>query len=131
MSALAMFLLKHSSLLQFDEERNEEIIKQNLKNLFGINNTPCDTQMRDRLDPINPLELRPAFVSILNKLQRSGTLKEYKYLNKYYIVTVDATGQYSSNKVSCPECCVKNHKNGDVSYYHQLLAAAIVHPDKK
>ncbi|MDQ7089594.1 MAG: hypothetical protein Q9M50_02985 [Methylococcales bacterium] len=64
MSALAMFLLKHSSLLQFDEERNEEIIKQNLKNLFGINNTPCDTQMRDRLDPINPLELRPAFVSI-------------------------------------------------------------------
>ena len=131
MSALAMFSLKYSSLLKFDEERNEEIIRSNLKNLYGINKAPCDTHMRDILDPVDPLELRPAFKLILNELQRSGKLEEYKYLGKYYLVTVDATGQYSSSNVNCPECCVKNHKNGNVSYYHQLLAAAIIHPDKK
>lgn len=131
MSALAMFSLKYSSLLKFDEERNEEIIQNNLKNLYGIKKSPCDTHMRDILDPVDPLELRPAFKLILNELQKSGKLEEYKYLGKYYIVTVDATGQYSSNNISCPECCVKNHRNGNVSYYHQLLAAAIVHPDKK
>ena len=126
-----MFLLKYPALYQFDEERHKAIIKKNLENLYGIKNIPFDTQMRDRLDPINPLKLRQPFVTILNKLQSGGVLKEYKYLDKYYITTVDATGQYSSNKVSCPECCVKNYKNGNVSYYHQLLAAAIVHPDKK
>jgi hypothetical protein len=88
--------------------------------------------MREILDPINPLELRPAFTSILNEMQKGGALKGYRYLdNNCYIVTIDATGQYSSNEVSCPECCTKNHSNGNVSYYHQLLAAAIVHPDKK
>ena len=131
MSALAMFSLKYSSLLKFDEERNEKIIQRNLKNLYGINKAPCDTQMRDILDPVDPLELRPAFKKILNKVQKSGKLEEYKYLGKYYLATVDATGQYSSNHVNCPECCTKNHKNGNISYYHQLLAAAIVHPDKR
>lgn len=62
MAALAMFLLKYSSLLQFDEERNKEIIEANLRNLYGITNPPCDTQMRVILDPVNPLELRLAFV---------------------------------------------------------------------
>jgi hypothetical protein len=33
MSALAMFLLKYPSLLQFDEDRSQEIIQINLKNL--------------------------------------------------------------------------------------------------
>ncbi len=130
MSALAMFLLKYPSLLNFEEERKTKIIQNNLKNLFGIKTSPCDTQMRDILDLVDPLELRSAFPPILNQLQSSGKLKEYKCLGKY-LVTIDATGHYSSNHINCPECCVKNHKNGNVSYYHQLLAAAIIHPDKK
>lgn len=64
-------------------------------------------------------------------MQAGGALKKYKYFDEYYIVTVDATGHYSSNEIQCPDCCTKNHKNGTTSYYHQLLAAAIVHPDKK
>jgi ribosome biogenesis protein Tsr3 len=131
MSALAMFLLKYPSLLQFDEERSKEIIQTNLKNLYGIDTPPCDTQMRVIIDPVNPTELRPAFVSVLNKMQASGALKSYRYFDQYYIVTVDATGQYASNNIQCSECCVKTSKSGETSYYHQLLAAAIVHPDKK
>jgi len=131
MSALAMFSLKYSSLLKFDEERNEEIIQRNLKNLYKINKAPCDTQMRDILDPVDILELRPAFKKILTEVQKSGKLEGYKYLDQYYLASVDATGQYSSNHISCPECCTKNHRDGSISYYHQLLAAAIIHPDKK
>jgi hypothetical protein len=131
MSALAMFMLKYFSLLKFDEERNEEIIKHNLKTLYGVEKVPCDTQMREILDTVNPLELRPAFVSIFNEIQRGGALEPYKYMDNYYIMTVDATGHYCSGEINCPECCIKTHHNGKVSYYHQLLAAAIVHPDKK
>ncbi len=75
--------------------------------------------------------LRPAFVSVLNQMQIGGALTEYKYFDDHYIVTLDATGHYSSSDIQCPECCVKNHQNGTQSYYHQLLAAAIIHPDKK
>jgi hypothetical protein len=46
-------------------------------------------------------------------------------------VTLDGTGKFSSNAISCPQCCEKHHRNGEVEYYHQLLVATLVHPDKK
>ena len=69
-SALAIFKLKFPSLLQFEEERQEEHVAENLKNLFGLENVPCDTYMRERLDEVKPRELRPAFTSIFSALQR-------------------------------------------------------------
>jgi hypothetical protein len=45
MSALAIFKLKFPSLLQFEEQREEKIIKRNLKNLFQLERVPCDTYM--------------------------------------------------------------------------------------
>ena len=87
--------------------------------------------MRSVLDPVEPEQLRPAFSGILNEAQRGGVLKSYRYIDGYLIVTLDGTGQYYSGNISCPDCCINSHKNGDTSYYHQLLAAAIVHPDKK
>ena len=46
MSALAIFGLKFSSLLHFDEQRTTDIIKHNLKTLYEAEETPCDTNMR-------------------------------------------------------------------------------------
>lgn len=46
-SALAMFSLKSPSLLAFDKERAED----NLHRIDGIERVPCDTSMREILDP--------------------------------------------------------------------------------
>ncbi|MCK5536149.1 MAG: transposase, partial [Bacteroidales bacterium] len=35
------------------------------------------------------------------------------------------------NKVHCKNCCEKHHRNGETTYYHQMLGASIVHPDEK
>jgi hypothetical protein len=43
---------------------------------------------------------------------------------------MDGTGQFASSLISCPECCSKEKRNGEVCYYHQLLGAVIVHPDR-
>ena len=47
MSAFAMFSLKAPSLLAFDKERAEG----NLHTIYGIQRVPCDTYMREILDP--------------------------------------------------------------------------------
>ncbi|HPE62087.1 MAG TPA: hypothetical protein PLB10_17275 [Thiolinea sp.] len=47
-----------------------------------------------------------------------------------YLVSFDGTGLYRSSHVSCPECCCKQHHNGEKSDYHQLLGAVMVHPDR-
>jgi len=70
MSALAMFGLKYPSLLQFDKARNEKTIKANLNKLYGVKQAPCDTQMRQILDPVNPQDLHSAFIAIHRQLQR-------------------------------------------------------------
>ena len=131
MSGLAVFGLKFPSLLQFDQDKNEETTRHNLKTLYGIDQAPCDTQMREILDPVDPMHIKPAFKKIISKIQTGGKLEEYQYIDGYHLISVDGTGHLSSNKIHCDQCCEKHRKNGDVTYYHQLVAAVIVHPDKK
>lgn len=129
MSAVAMFSLKDESLYAFDDLRQDPIRQHNLRQLYGIQQAPCDTQMRSILDEVDPHLLRPAYRLIHQELQKQGVLESYRCLGKY-LVSLDGTGLYSSDKIHCPECCSKQHGNGQTSYYHQLLGAVIVHPDK-
>jgi len=87
--------------------------------------------MRERLDQVDPRQLRRAFQQIFSQLQRGKALEPYRYLNGHYILSIDGTGQFSSEKVHCNSCCSKKHRNGKISYYHHLLGAALVHPDHK
>ncbi len=129
MSGLAIFGLKFPSLLDFDENRNEPVIRHNLESLYGVKQAPCDTQLRVICDPVDPAHLRGAFRDIHRDLQRNKAWEAYRFMGDYYLVSVDGTGQFSSNSIHCDDCCVKHHKNGEVTYYHQLLGAVLVHPD--
>ena len=125
MSAFAMFSLKDSSLLAFDKRRDDK----NLEALYQIKRVPSDTQMRVILDPLSPEELRPAFADVFRAVQRGKVLESYRYLDEGYLLALDGTGYFSSEKVHCPNCMEKHHADGRVTYYHQTLGAAIVHPD--
>ena len=129
MSGLAIFGLKYPSLLAFDNDRDEPRLKHNLQHLYDIKDkVPCDTRLREVLDEVNPEDLRPATVDIIQNVQRQGELKRFEYLGGY-LVSIDGTGHYSSTKIACPDCCEKHHSNGNIEYYHQLLASSIVHPE--
>ena len=130
MSGLAVFALKDASLLAFDDLRNNEHRRHNLQTLYGIKQAPCDTQLRSILDGVNPHDLRPAYRAVHQELQIQGVLDDYRFMGKY-LVSLDGTGEFSSNTVHCSDCCTKQHQDGTVSYYHQMLAAVMVHPDKK
>jgi hypothetical protein len=126
MSAFAMFSLKDPSLLAFDKRRDDK----NLEALYQIKRVPSDTQMRVILDPLPPEELRPTFGDVFRAVQRGKVLESYRYLDEGYLLALDGTGYFSSEKVHCPNCMEKHHADGRVSYYHQTLGAAIVHPDR-
>lgn len=129
-AALAMFSLKYPSLLQFDNgARLDEVVRHNLRTLYGVNEVPSDTQMRSILDPIKPSALRPAFRALHSALQRGNALQDYAFLEGAYLLSIDGTGVFGSSRVSCKHCCEKQTRSGS-EYYHQLLAAVIVHPDR-
>jgi len=129
MSGLAVFSLKFPSLLQFDKAMNEEILRYNLKSLYGVQKAPCDTQIRERLDLVAPEEIRGALKKTFTSLQRGKALEKYQFILGHYLLLVDGTGFFSSKTIHCKNCCVKNHRNGSKTYYHQMLGAVIAHPD--
>lgn len=129
MSAFAMFSLKDPSLLAFDRRRDDP--NDNFRAIYGIQRVPCDSQMRDILDPVNPAHLRPMFRDVFRCLQRGKVLEDFVFLDGHYLVSLDGTGYFSSSAIKCASCLEKHHRNGTVSYSHQMLGAVLVHPDRK
>ena len=131
MSGLAVFALKFPSLLKFDEQRHEDHIRHNLETLYGVKQAPCDTQLREITDPVEPTTVHPAFRSLLQVAQETGVLEQYRFLDRCILVSIDGTGLFASSAISCPECAIKQSRGGETSYYHQLVGAVIIHPDGK
>src|SRR5260370_9189256 len=125
MSAFAMFSLTSPSLLAFDKQR----IAGNWDTIYGIPSAPCDTRMRERLDPVSPESLRPSFTSVFRQLQRGKALEDMVFLDGHSLVALDGTGYFSSPTIHCASCLQKVHRNGSITYYHQMLGAALIHPD--
>lgn len=132
MSGLAVFGFKMPSLLQFEKDKDSEPwLRRNLRTLYGVKEAPSDTTMRERLDMISPQQLRRPYKKIFAYLQRGKALEAYRYLDGYHIISLDGTGQFSSENVYCECCCEKHHRNGRIEYYHHMLGAVLVHPERR
>jgi Transposase DDE domain len=127
MSAFAMFSLKSPSLLAFNRERTEG----NLQRVYGMERVPCDTSMREILDPVVPESLRPLYQRVFGALQRGKVLEDMVFVEDHYLVAFDGTGYFSSQQIHCASCLEMHHQNGTVTYRHQMLGAALIHPDKR
>jgi hypothetical protein len=131
MSGLAIFGLKSPSLLDFDEKRKDKFVCHNLRTLYGVNQAPCDTYLRERLDIIDPSMLCRSYKSVFRAAQRGKALPLFEFMDGHYLLSNDGTGIFHSEKVHCENCCVKNHRDGRTSYYHQVMSSVLVHPDQK
>ena len=104
----------------------------NLKNIYGIEQVPCDSRMREIIDDVTPESLRPAFLSIFGQLQRGKALEPMIFMEGCYLLSLDGTGYFSSEKLCSDSCMVKvSKKSGKITYYMQALGACLVHPDRK
>ena len=87
--------------------------------------------MRERLDEVDPRQLRAVFKHVFMLLQRGKGLEGFTCLDGHYVLSVDGTGYFSSSRVHCAQCCEKHHRDGRTTYSHQMLGAVLVHPDKR
>jgi len=132
MCGLSIFSLKYKSLLQFDQDTRggqRPAIMSNLRSLFGVGKVPSDTSLRERLDRIDPRELRPAFKEIWRVLQRGKVLQDFKVAGGYVLIALDGTRHFSSKSISGKCCGQTHHSDGTITYSHDMLGAALVHPD--
>jgi hypothetical protein len=127
MSAFALFSLKSPSLLAFDQERTEG----HLHRVYGIERVPCDTAMRELLDPVEPECLRPLCTPVFGALQRGKVLEEMEFGEGHYLLALDGPGYFSSQQIHCASCLERHHRNGTITSAHQILGAALIHPDRR
>lgn len=127
MSAFAMMFFQDPSLLQFQKRLQDAIHKNNLTTLFKVSDIPGDTQLRDTIDACNPQQIESVFSDYFSLLQRGKQLELFQVLDGNYLIAIDGTQYFSSEKIHCPQC-LRTDLEKRIRYHHQILQAAIVCP---
>jgi hypothetical protein len=130
MSGFAMMFFQDPSILQFQKNLEDAVHNNNLKTLFQVRSIPKDSQMKDVIDTVDSSELEPLFEDFFRAVQRGKHLEPYRFLGDYYLISLDGTGYFSSERISCPGCLRKEDRKGNVRYEHQIVQAALMHPAK-
>jgi len=131
MSGVAMMFFQDPSLLQFQTRMQEQLHRNNLQTLFQVEHIPQDTQMREVIDGIESDSVGTLFNDFFRALQRGKYLQQYLFLDGYYLISLDGSEYFSSEKLCCPGCLRKEDKKGNIRYHHQILQAALMHPEMK
>jgi len=131
MSGFAMMFFQDPSLLSFQRRMKEKRNRSNLETVFKVRSIPKDSQIREVLDNSDNDKLEEVFLDYFKALQRGKHLESYWFWEGKYLITLDGSEYFSSEKICCPGCLIKRSKRGKVRYHHEILQAALVHPDHR
>ena len=73
---------------------------------------PCDTHMRERLDPVPPESLRPVLKSVFRQLQRGKALEPLVFLEENYLLALDGTGILPPKRSTVRRVCARSTGTG-------------------
>ncbi len=127
LSALALLGLKYAWLWRVEQDaRGAERPRANLSSRSGVARAPSDTTRRARRDEGDPRSLRRAFKRVVAAWPRGGGRRAFTWLDEHDLVSVDGPGDCSAQTGHCAHCCERRHRDGRVTYDHQMLGAVRV-----
>ena len=128
MSAFAVFFCQSPSFLAFQTLMQQTQGINNGETMFGIQKLPTDNQVRNMLDPVDPMLLRPVFASTLGYLQQHEVIDSFRSFADTLLIALDGTGYFYSESIHCRLCTVAHHRDGRTTYSHSVLMPAVVKP---
>jgi hypothetical protein len=128
LAAFAPFFMQSPSFLAHQRHLETGQGRSNCETLFGIRKIPGDSQIRAKLDPVEPSLFHPMFADILAELEQSGGLEEMRCLDDALLIAFDGTEYPCSDKIHCPNCSHRKRGRSGTEYFHAMLAATIVAP---
>jgi len=131
MSALAMMFFQDPSLLSFQQRMQDNMQCCNLKTMFGVKAIPGDAVLRKAVDAVDTKLIDPCFSLLFQHLQRGKQLFPYKLESDHYLIAIDGSQYFSSEKINCPSCLTYAGTKGKMRYSHQILQAVMLHPDMR
>jgi len=87
-----------------------------LETVFKVRLIPKDTQIRKVLDNNDNDKLEEIFLDYFKALQRGKHLESYRFWGGKYLITLDGSEYFGSEKICCPGCLVKRSKIREVKF---------------
>ena len=128
LAAFAPFFMQSPSFLAHQRHLETGQGRSNCETLFGIRKIPGDSQIRAKLDPVDPAVFHPMFGDILAELEPCGGLAEMRCLDDALLIALDGTEYHCSDKIHCANCSHRKRGKSGTEYFHAMLAATIVAP---
>ena len=128
MSALAMMFFQDPSLLSFQRRMQDHMQRCNLKTMFALQDIPSDAVLRKTLDMVHTEDINPCFSILFRHLQRGKQLLPYKLESGHYLIALDGSQYFSSEKINCPSCLTYKGIRSKLRYSHQVLQAVMLNP---
>ena len=129
LSAFSVFFTQCPSFLAHQTLMQQNIGSSNADTLFGIGkNIPCDNHIRQQLDPVPPSHLFPLFQQIFDWLSEHKRLEPLRTLGGQLLIAMDGTQYHSSKSIHCAQCSTKSHKDGTITYSHNVVTPVVVSP---
>jgi hypothetical protein len=128
LSAFAVFFTQCPSFLSFQQNMEKAHGCNNARSLFGVGRIPCDTHIRQTLDPVPPSALFGLFDDLHTAFAETGRLEALRAVQNTRLIALDATWYFSSQHLSCPHCSSLQHAEGTTTHYHRAITPVIVSP---
>jgi len=130
LAAFAVFFMQSPSFLAHQRDMQRRKGKNNAASLFGVREIPTDGQIRNLLDPVDPLSLGEPFWEVLARLQARKQLEGYRGVGDTWLISLDGSVYFSSQKIHCDNCRVQ--VRDDQAYYsHMVMGAVLCAPGKE
>lgn len=130
LSAFAVFYMQSPSFLAHQRDMQRQRGRNNAQSLFEVARIPSDSQLRNLLDPVNPAALRALFWEFYAWLKAAGHLDAYVSVLGTYLISLDGSRYFGSEKVHCPNCRV-TLREGQPHYSHEVLLAVLGAPEQE
>jgi len=128
LGAFGIFFTQAPSFLEYQRRRQHTKGHNNAPTLLGVEQIPCDNQVRTLLDPIAPRHLDAVFVEVFERLAQHRMLAHFRVLDDQLLVALDGPNYFASKAMHCPNCLPRQLSNGQTLYYHAAITPVIVCP---
>lgn len=116
-------------------EFNKDECINNVAKTLGyeeLDELPHHDTINNFLKGLKPIEIEKIRDYMIKELFKKRCLEQYRLLDKYWTIAVDATGLASFSEKHCEHCLKREYKNKDTGeiektiYFHYVLEAKLV-----
>jgi hypothetical protein len=125
---LGLFFTPSASLLESQRQRQQTQGHHNAPPLLGVEQLPCDHQVRPRRDPIAPRHLAAVFVEVFAGLEQHRMWANCRSLGAQVLVALDGTNSFASKAIHGHNCLPRQRTHGQPLSYPAAITPVIVGP---